>query len=188
MIKSNRIIVALKIVVALTALSILQGHIALSRAPGVHNIKSIAGPVTDPTAGLNRMQPELPRIYLDTTYLTAKGNIITVSRADMFQEALNRAKCGDVVSLAAGITFQGNFVLPNKGECNDWIIIRSDTPDSSLSRPGTRVTPAYAKVMAKVFSPNVSSAITTAPGANHYRFVGVEIGVTNNLKLSYGIF
>ncbi len=71
---------------------------------------------------------------------------------DDLQAANNRAKCDDTVKLAVGSTFQGNFVLPNKGECNDWIIIRSDTPDSSLPHPGTRLTPAYANVMPKVFS------------------------------------
>jgi hypothetical protein len=131
--------------------------------------------------------PELPRTSVDTTYVAPKGNRIAVSSADNLQAALNQAKCGDVLSLAAGATFLGNFVLPNKGECNDWIVIRSDTSDSNLPRPGVRITPAYSNVISKVFSNNVSPAITVASGANHYRFIGVEIGVADSVKLNYDI-
>jgi hypothetical protein len=131
---------------------------------------------------------ELPRMYLDTTYVAPKGNRITVSAGADFQEAINRAKCGDVLTLAAQATFVGNFVLPNKGACNDWIVIRSDAADSNLPVPGARITPSYANVMPKVLSKDTSPAITTANGANHYRFVGVEIGVADGVKLNYGIF
>ncbi len=47
---------------------------------------------------------------------------------------------GNTVRLAVGSTFQGNSALPNKGECNDWMVIRTDTPDSNLPLPGTRIT------------------------------------------------
>jgi hypothetical protein len=131
---------------------------------------------------------ELPRLYLDTTSVPPKGDTIAVSAADGLQAALNRAKCGDVVRLAAGAIFVGNFVLADKGNCNDWIVIQSDTPDSNLPRPGTRITPTYANVMAKVFSGNSSSAITAAAGANHYRIIGVEIGVADSVSLNNDIF
>ena len=42
--------------------------------------------------------------------------------------------------------------------------------------------------MPKVFSQNPGPAITTANGANHYRLVGVEIGVVDSVKLNYAIF
>ena len=161
-----------------------------SRRPDSSNAKTIAareagGEVKN---GLRKSDPELPRISVDTTYIPPNGNTITVSSADNLQAALNRAKCGDVVRLAAGASFVGNFVLPNKGKCDDWIVVRSDISDSNLPRPGARMTPAYFEVIPKVFSNNVSPAIATAAGANHYRFVGVEIGVTDIVKLSYGIF
>ena len=135
-----------------------------------------------------RQRAELPRIYLDTTYLPLQGNTITVSAGDDLQDAINRAKCGDVVRLSAGATFLGNFVLPNKGECNEWIVIRSDATDSKLPRVGVRITPSYTEVMPKVFSRNPGPAIRAANGANHYRLVGVEIGVADNVKLNYAIF
>jgi hypothetical protein len=142
----------------------------------------------DARAGGTKSPIELPRVYLDTTYVPPKGNIIAVSAGADFQGAINRAKCGDVVKLAAGATFVGNFVLPSKGACNDWIVIRSDAVDSKLPMSGSRIAPSYTNVMPKVFSNNPGPAITTANGANHYRFVGVEIGVTDGAMLNYGIF
>ena len=163
---------------------------AASRRLGTRDAKTIAAWVAggDAMTGSPKIRPELPRLYVDTAYLPPKGNTITVSSADNFQVAVNRAKCGDVLRLAAGATFVGNFVLPNKGECGDWIMIRSDTSDSSLPRPGARITPAHANVVSKVLSNNVGPAITTAVGANHYRLIGIEIGVTDSVKLNYGVF
>jgi hypothetical protein len=142
----------------------------------------------DTKTGAKKNSVELPRIYLDTTYVEPKGSTINVSVGDNLQEAINRAKCGDVVRLASGATFVGNFVLANKGDCKAWIVIRSDVADSKLPTPGVRIAPSYTNVMPKVFSSNVSPAITTANGANHYRFVGVEIGVNDSVKLNYGVF
>ena len=181
---------SVRIVFGVAAFSILVGMTSSWHLLGSHLSKTIAlDPAKLDIRPAGKQEPVAPpQIYLDTTFVLPKGKPIPVSAMDDLQAAINRAKCGDTVRLAVGSTFQGNFVLPNKGECNDWIIIRSDTPDSSLPRPGTRITPAYANVMPKVFSPNVSPAITTASGANHYRFVGVEIGVADSVKLNYGIF
>ncbi|MBI4438021.1 hypothetical protein HY631_03680, partial [Candidatus Uhrbacteria bacterium] len=95
------------------------------------------------------------------------------------QTALNNAVPGDIISLQAGATFSGNFVLPNKAG-SGWIVIRSSAPDSSLPPAGSRITPAYAGLMPKIISPNTAPAITTAMGAHHYRFIGVEISTTQS--------
>ncbi len=58
-------------------------------------------------------------------------------------------------------------------------MIRSSAPDSSLPPVGSRVTPAYSAVMPKIVTPNTAPAITTDLGANHYRFIGVEITTTH---------
>jgi hypothetical protein len=142
----------------------------------------------DTTIRVKKNTIELPRVYMDTSYPALKGDTLVVSAGANLQEAINSAKCGDVVRLASGATFVGNFVLPNKGECKAWIIIQSDPADSNLPAPGSRIEPSYTNAMPKVFSNNVSPAITTANGANHYRLVGVEIGVSDSVKLNYGIF
>jgi len=89
------------------------------------------------------------------------------------QAALDAAQPGDIVSLEAGAVFRGNFVLPKK-EGSDWIVVRTSASDSDLPRPGTRMSPATSVLMPKLVSPNDSPAVRTAPGAHHYRFVGVE--------------
>ena len=73
--------------------------------------------------------PELPRTWLDTTYVVPSGSTIQVPAGGNFQAALDAARSGDVIELAAGATFVGNFVLPNKTG-SEWIIICS----SAVSR------------------------------------------------------
>jgi hypothetical protein len=161
-----------------------------SLPPARSGAETVAASVEDGNAraASEKNDPELPRVLIDTTYISPKGNTITVSSTGNLQESVNRAKCGDVVKLAAGATFVGNFVLPNKGECKDWIVIRSDTPDSNLPKPGVRITPAYSSVLSKVFSDNAGPAIVAAAGANHYRFIGVEIGLTDRVSVNNEIF
>src|SRR2546425_3466412 len=83
--------------------------------------------------------PELPRVYLDTTYALPTGPTITVPPGGDFQAALNSAQPGSVIVLTAGATYAGNFTLPNKTGTG-WIYIQSSAL-SSLPAPGTRVSP-----------------------------------------------
>lgn len=117
--------------------------------------------------------PELPRLYVDTTYVPPSGRSLRVSAGGDFQAALNQARPGDVITLEAGATFTGPFTLPNKPG-SGWIIIRTSAPDNSLPPPGTRIAPSYDKLMPKLQATS-GSVILAAPGAHHYRFIGVEI-------------
>ena len=74
----------------------------------------------------------------------ASAATIAVPAGGDLQAALNAAQPGDVITLAPGATYTGNFVLPNKGAITDYITVRSAAPDSSLPPPGVRMTPAYA--------------------------------------------
>lgn len=117
--------------------------------------------------------PELPRLHVDTSMPTQAGRIIQVPPGGDFQAAVNRANPGDTIVLQAGFVYQGTFVMPKK-EGTGWIVVKSSAEDS-LPRPGTRITPAYAKSMARVSTTrNNQPAVRGAPGARHYRFVGVE--------------
>jgi hypothetical protein len=126
------------------------------------------------TAAAAAALPAPPAVYLDTTPVAAAGRTITVNAGGSFQAALNSAQPGDVIALQPGAVFTGPFTLPTKSG-SGWITIRSATADSNLPPAGTRVTPAHASVMPKLQGPSSQAAITTAPGAHHYRFVGVEI-------------
>ena len=117
--------------------------------------------------------PELPRVYVDRKVIPSTGRILRVRAGENFQAALNTARPGDVIALEAGATFAGPFTLPNK-QGSGWLTVRSSAPDSSLPPPGTRIDPAYAAVMPKLVAAS-GSVITTASGAHHYRFVGIEI-------------
>src|SRR5688500_16933755 len=76
-----------------------------------------------------------------------------VRSGENLQSALNAAQPGDVIMLAAGATFLGNCTSPAKVGSNV-ITIRSSAPDTALPRPGVRITPAFAGLLAKIQSPN----------------------------------
>ena len=121
--------------------------------------------------------PELPRSYIDTSVPSQTGLTIDVPPGGDFQGALHGASCGDTVRLAEGTTFTGNFVLPVKS-CDGWVVVRTSAPDSSLPPAGARITPNYSRVLPKIVTPNSTPAIAARFGANHYRFVGIEITTT----------
>jgi hypothetical protein len=102
-------------------------------------------------------------------------DVITVNAGDDLQAALDAAAPGDTIVLQAGATFVGNFVLPARsGSSNAFITIRSSAADSSLPADDERITPAFASKLPKLRSPNTAPALTTAPGAHHYRVQFVE--------------
>jgi len=140
---------------------------------------------------------ELPRVFVKSGLADtpAPGKALLVKSGDNLQSALDRASCGDTIKLESGATFSGHFRLPKKS-CDDahWIVIRTSAPDDALPPEGTRISPCYAgvaslparpafrcasakDVMARIVSVGHgnSGAITFAEGANHYRFIGVEI-------------
>lgn len=135
-----------------------------------------ANALRPPRSALARpMDPELPRQFLDTHYSQPTGRTIVVHAGGNLQAALDSARPCDVVTLEAGATFSGSFILPNKsGAC--WITLRTAAADNRLPAQGSRVTPAYATVMPKLVSPNNGlSALGAAPGAHNYRLIGLEL-------------
>lgn len=140
---------------------------------------------------------ELPRVTVKSAMsdTPAPGKVRLVKAGENLQEALDSAKCGDTLKLQAGATFQGIFKIPNK-PCDDghWIHVRTSAADSDLPPEGTRMTPCYAgvaslpgrpeypcssprNVLAKIaFDAKADSGpLILASGANHYRFMGLEI-------------
>jgi chitodextrinase len=130
--------------------------------------------------------PELPRVLLDTTYPSTTGATRTVPAGGDLQATLASANPGDTIVLQAGATFTGNFVLPAKAGAS-YIVIRTSALDAGFPAEGTRVGPAEAPMMARIVTPNSSPAISTAPGAHHYRLVGLEIGVASGVAINYGL-
>jgi hypothetical protein len=139
---------------------------------------------------------ELPRVYMNTAMADTpanEGTHLVVPGGDL-QAVLNAANCGDTIELQAGATFTGAFTFPAKAcDDNHWIIIRTSSPDNALPAEGTRMVPCYAgvaslpgrpsftcpdvkNVLAKLVYDAVGSGpIILGDGANHYRFLGLEI-------------
>ena len=156
----------------------------------------VSAPPPPPSGGASDGPAQLPITYMQTALANtpAPGTTIQVSAGGSLQSALNSANCGDTIALAAGATFTGQFTVPAK-PCDNahWIIIRTSAPNSALPPEGSRMLPCYAgvsslpgrpafscggvqNVLAKVvFQSMGSGPFQLANGANHYRFIGLEI-------------
>jgi hypothetical protein len=115
----------------------------------------------------------LTKSLISEARINVSGATITVRAGGDFQSALDRAKAGDTIILQAGATFTGNFTLPKKAGAEFITIQSSET--TRLPQDGVRVSPADAAATPKILSAGAGRpAIQTAPGAHHYRFVGIE--------------
>jgi len=144
--------------------------------------------------------PELPQVFMDTTFPNTSGYISkTVCASECnytgLQAALNNIhtdrgdRNGEMILLASGTTFTGNYTLPAYSmAAGKWVIVRTNTADSNLPGQGVRITPTYSSILAKVFSGNSTAVFQTANNANHYWLMGVEMGVSASITLNYGIF
>lgn len=115
-----------------------------------------------------------------------RGQVISVNAKGDLQQALNQSQPGDVIELEAGATFLGPFTLPVKsGEA--YITVQS----AQLARlPGEseRVLPSHAPLMAKILSPGKGEpALRTAPGAHHFRFIGLEFAPVDRAAVLYHV-
>jgi len=108
--------------------------------------------------------------------------IINVGPRDSLQAALDAANYGDTIVIQAGVTLTGGFVLPKKSGTGE-IVIQSSRIDELPE--GKRVNPKQSALFAKLQTPNVAPIITTAAGAHHYRFQGIEFATTSSTKQVY---
>jgi trimeric autotransporter adhesin len=124
----------------------------------------------------------LPQVYLNTTMPAAPaagGTVISVAAGGNLQAALNSAQPGDVIELANGASFAGNFTLPNKNTTSTkWIVIRPANM-SGVPLEGNRMTPSQAAAaqLPIISGINNQGALQTDPGAHHYRLIGLEVTV-----------
>ncbi len=137
------------------------------------------------TVASTSLVAELPRVFLNTTYVAPTGAQIVVPVGGNFQTALNNAQPGDEILLAPGGVYTGNFNIPAKTG-NGVIHVRTNVPYSSLPAEGARMTPtiAVALNLAKIQSTNGSTVMQTAVGASNYRFIGLEVTVGSATALN----
>jgi hypothetical protein len=139
-------------------------------------------------AQVQASSPEPPRVLLDTRYTPPQGAVINVAAGGDFQAALNAARPGDSIVLQAGATYTtppDGFILPNKSGA-EWIVIKTSNLDG-LPSEGNRVSPSNAAAMPTLVTNGLWPAVSTAPGAHHYRFIGVEFMVAPAQPSNYGI-
>ncbi|MEO5816102.1 MAG: Ig-like domain-containing protein [Gemmatimonadaceae bacterium] len=162
-------------------------------APGSSAITATSGAVTGsasivvtasvvvPPTG-SEVLATLPQVYLNTTMPAAPaagGKVISVAAGGNLQAAINSALPGDVIELANGATFSGNFTLPNKNTAStNWVVIRPANM-SAVPAEGSRMTPSKAAAanLPKVISTSNQGAFNTANGAHHFRLVALEVSV-----------
>jgi hypothetical protein len=158
--------------------------------PGnIANFGTNDGPATLPTACF----------YTALAATPSPGPVIAVKAGGDLQGALNQVQCGETITLQAGASFLSSpagYVVPAKNcDNNHWITIRTSAPDSSLPAEGSRLTPCFSGVSFLPGRPPLNCASTQvvtaqvldnvahhgpaafvlSPGANHYRFIGLEI-------------
>lgn len=106
---------------------------------------------------------------------TAGADMRRVPAGGNLQAVLDAAQAGDLVLLAAGATFTGNFVLRKKTG-DGFVTVQTEVEESGPLAPGTRITPAAAAKLARLQSPNSSPALRTAPYAHHWRIQLLQFG------------
>ena len=118
---------------------------------------------------------------------------ISVPANGNFQAAINLARPGDVIALAAGATYVGNFVLPEKANPNGlMIVIRSAAAASVLPAAGQRIVPGvHASHLPKLRSPNAEPALQVAARARfwtlqHLEFLANDRGYGDIIALGSG--
>lgn len=130
--------------------------------------------------------PELPRATIHTELVAPKGKTIAVPADGDLQDAIDEAKPGDTITLQAGATYTGNFILPAK-QGSDWIVIRTSAGDASLPPPGVRMTPEAARSLPRILTPNSEPALLAASGAHHYRLIGIEFSLAPQVERTYNL-
>jgi hypothetical protein len=117
------------------------------------------------------------------------GKQIRLGASSDLSAALDSAKCGDTILLAAGASFDIKELPAKKCDDRHYITIRTDTPDSKLPPEGTRISPAWAGVASLPGRPAyaqppggpaklVATLLVKTPSGvtlgDHYRFIGLE--------------
>ena len=108
---------------------------------------------------------------------------INVPAGGDLQAAINAAVPGDTIILEAGATYRGPFTLPKKSG-DAYITIQSSRAAEIVGR----VSPSQRALLASLRSSvGGDPIITAAPGAHHYKLIGLEISTFSATDLIYDL-
>jgi hypothetical protein len=124
--------------------------------------------------------PNLPQKFVNTTLAFPPGaRMVPAHDASQLTQAIKNAMQGDIIILDAGVTYTGYWKLPPtspaSGQAAEYTYIV--TANFMQKHPqGKRVNPVTdAQDMAKLVTPNTAAVFEPLGGANHWRFIGLEI-------------
>ena len=113
-----------------------------------------------PTRAVRLLFTALTSVLLLAPVASRQLTAIRLSEGGDLQAAINAAKPGDIILLASGARFEGNFVLPATGETPSFITIRTEA--EGLPAAGVRTGPEHNGRLAVLQSPNNRPALRTA--------------------------
>jgi hypothetical protein len=145
----------------------------------------------DPKFGAKDGPAQLPAscYYTGMDGTPSPGKRIAVAANSDLNSAVESAKCGDTLLLAAGASFPIKQLPAKKCDDQHYITIRTDTPDAKLPPEETRISPAWAGIAslpgrpayaqppggpAKLMATLLVKVPSGATLGDHYRFIGIE--------------
>jgi hypothetical protein len=118
---------------------------------------------------------ELPRIQINEGAVPTALRRIAVTSATELRLAITKARGGDEIVLAPGLTYTGTLRLQKRLDTG-WVTIRSGGTVGEQVRAGTRVSPDASGQLARLVAERPEEAVvTTLPGARGWRLQLLEI-------------
>lgn len=123
------------------------------------------------------VDPELPRLEVDTNMPVQTGSILNVgANCDDAATGLvarwTQAAWGDTVVIPVTTVCTGSYVFPAKTADTEvphrWIVTKSSGADTDLPPPGTRITPDFAAYTASVRSNVTNISVSTLAARDLY--------------------
>jgi len=145
---------------------------SLLRTSSASKLISVNGP-PQPSPGTDDSLPALPLKTADFQPKPCTRSVDVLAGANL-QTALNGAQSGDCLELQPGARWQGNFTLPahSCASSTEWITVRTK---GVLDVPGTRMDTLQALGFAQVVQANNQYAFATAPGADCWQVMHLNI-------------
>ena len=141
-------------------------------------------------AALLPTKPSQVQSVLPASY-SARAADVTLDDGDTqrLRDVLASATSGQIIELQANVTWNGYFVLPNRGgdAAGDdaWVVIRSS---AWAQLPSGRIGPEHAHLMPKLVATDSRAVLKSAFRAHSFWLLGIEVSVPVDLgERHYGL-